>query len=223
VSTDNPTKQPPPLAFVDTETTGLDPFLHEAWEIAVIFRDGGLDTEHTFRIKPDLTNADPKALEVNRFHERTGAPGWQWQERRKTAERVYGLLNGAVIIGSNPAFDAEMLTHLFGRYYDNPRPWHYRAEDITTLAAGFRYGQASTGALGDDFTLPGDFPQQPYSSYTLSRAVGVEPPAKDVAHTALGDARWAKSVYDAVTFQPGDRKPDVLGFGRRSEYADGAA
>jgi len=219
MSTESTTKQVAPLAFVDTETTGLDPFQHDPWEIAVIFRDGDLDTEHVFRIEPDLTNADPKALEINRYHERTSAPGWQWQDRQKTAERMYGLLNGVVMVGSNPAFDAEMLTHLFGRYYDNPRPWLYRTVDIAILAAGYRFGQA----VGGDFLFPADYPQPPYKSYELSRAVGVEPPAKDVAHTALGDARWAKAVYDAVAEIPGTPKPDVLGFGRRSDYTTGGA
>ena len=92
-----------------------------------------------------------------------------------------------------------MLAHLFGRYYADPKPWHYRPIDIATLAAGYRYGQAASGAYGGDFTFPTDYPQVPYRSYELSRAVGVEPPAKAEAHTALGDARWAKAVYDAVT------------------------
>lgn len=223
MSTSSPRKQPPPLAFLDTETTGLDPFVHDPWEIAVIFREGDLDTEHTFRIEPDLTNADPKALDINRYYERTSADGWQWEDRQKTAARLYGLLNGVVLVGSNPSFDAEMLTHLFGRYYAEPKPWLYRTVDIATLAAGYRYGQGKSGAYGGDFAFQADYPQVPYKSYELSRAVGVEPPAKDVAHTALGDARWAKAVYDAVTRQAGDPTPDVLGFGRRSEYIGGVA
>jgi DNA polymerase III epsilon subunit-like protein len=40
------------------------------------------------------------------------------------------------------------------------------------------------------------------SSKWLSRKVGVEPPGEGVAHTALGDARWARDVYDAVTGGP---------------------
>lgn len=199
MSTESTTKPVTPLVFGDTETTGLDHFTHEAWEIALIVRRDGIDTEYEFHLRPDLTDADPTALEINRYHERTSAPDWTWDDPHLAVTRMYSLLNGAILIGSNPAFDAEMLTHLFGRYYANPRPWHYRTIDIATLAAGYRHGQAASGAYGGDFAFQADYPQLPYKSYELSRAVGVEPPAKDVAHTALGDARWARDVFDAVT------------------------
>jgi len=199
----------PPLAFVDTETTGLDPFLHEAWEIAVIFSEGDLDTEHVFRIKPDLTNASPKALEINRYHERTSAPGWKWDNAGSATERLHGLLKDVVLVGSNPSFDAAMLSRLFGMHHPNwkadPAPWLYRTIDIATLAAGYRYGQAASGRYGGDFAFSSDYPQLPYKSYDLSRAVGVDPPTADVAHTALGDARWARDVYLTVT--GGERVP----------------
>jgi hypothetical protein len=43
---------------------------------------------------------------------------------------------------------------------------------------------------------------KPISSRWLSRQVGVEPPGEGVAHTALGDARWARDVHDAITRDP---------------------
>lgn len=203
MNTNSTSGQHLPLAFVDTETVGLDPFLHDAWEYAVILRRDGADTEYEFRIQPDLTNADPKALEINRYHERTSDQGWSWDDRRTAAGRLYSLLNGAVIVGSNPSFDAEMLTHLFGRYYDNPRPWHYRTIDITTLGVGALYGRASEWTRKDcDASWYGKVAKAvgwPWKSYDVSRHVEVEPPAKKVAHTALGDARWARDVWDAVT------------------------
>ena len=187
------------LAFVDTETTGLDPFLHDVWEVAVIVREGGHDTEHTFRLRPAcFADADPKALEINRYMERVTAPGWKWDDRQPAARQLYRLLDGAVMVGSNPAFDAEFLAHFFGSYFEKPKPWHYRTIDVATLAAGRQYGLAVAltgvgGELRDD-----DLPTLPFSSYGLSRWAGIEPPAPDVAHTALGDARWARDLWDAL-------------------------
>jgi hypothetical protein len=113
------------------------------------------------------------------------------------------VLDGAVLIGSNPAFDAEMLTHLFGRYFTQPRPWHYRTVDIVTLAVGSLYGRASERTRNDcDAAWYGKVARAvgwPWKSHDVSRLVQVEPPAADVAHTALGDASWARDVYDTVT------------------------
>lgn len=196
-------KKPKLLAFVDCETIGLDPFVHDAWEIAVILRADGRDEEHVFRIKPDLSNADPQALEINRFHERTSAPDWRWNEPHIVATRLHYLLEGAVLVGSNPAFDADMIRNLFARYYGDAAPWHYRTVDIVTLAVGSLYGRASERTRNDcDATWYGKVARAvgwPWKSYDVSRHVQVEPPAAEVAHTALGDARWARDVWDAVT------------------------
>jgi DNA polymerase III epsilon subunit-like protein len=200
MTTETSTNHPPPVAFVDTETTGLDPFQHDAWEIAVILRKPGeADQEAVFYLEPDLTHADPKALEINRYHERVKMEDWSWGKPQDVARDLYRLLDGAVLVGSNPAFDADMISNIFTRYYWHPKPWHYRTVDIATLAAGYRFGQRDSGAYGGDFAFPGDLPSLPFSSRGLSRAVGVEPPGEGVAHTALGDAIWARDVYDAVT------------------------
>jgi DNA polymerase III epsilon subunit-like protein len=200
--TTRPIKPPRILAFTDCETTGLDPFLHDPWEIAVILRHDGHDEEHVFRIEPDLTNADPEALRMNRYYERTSDPDWKWDDRETAARHLYELLTRAVLIGSNPAFDAEMLTHLLGRYFDEPRPWHYRTIDVVTLAAGSLYGRAAERArrgVGAWFPRITAVLGWPWRSYDVSRLVEVEPPAPDVGHTALPDARWVRDLWDQIT------------------------
>lgn len=203
MSTSRPTKKPTLLAFVDCETIGLDTFLHDAWEIAVILRVDGRDEEHVFRIEPDLSHADPQALEINRYHERTSAPDWEWDDPRGAAALLHSILDGAVLVGSNPAFDADMIRNLFARYYGDAAPWHYRTVDIVTLAVGSLYGRAAERTRNDcDATWYSKVTKAvgwPWKSHDVSRHVQVEPPAPEVAHTALGDARWARDVFDAVT------------------------
>lgn len=45
--------------------------------------------------------------------------------------------------------------------------------------------------------LDPDNARPPWKSDALSRAVGVDPEQFD-RHTALGDAYWAKAIYEAV-------------------------
>ncbi|MYR30566.1 MULTISPECIES: exonuclease domain-containing protein [unclassified Streptomyces] len=189
------------LAFIDTETTGLDPARHEAWEVAVIVRENDTpDVEHTFRIKPRrFADADPKALEINRYVERVDTPDWWWNDRQDAALCIHTLLHRAVMIGSNPAFDAAFLAALLGEFHAVRNPWHYRTVDVATLAAGWKYGTVGVIHQVGGKRFASDEIGIPFSSRDLSRWVGVEPPGDGVAHTALGDARWARDVWDAAT------------------------
>lgn len=197
------------LAFGDCETTGLDQFRHEAWEVAFILCRDGKQEERVWHIQPRwLPEADPKALEINRYEERTSAPGWAWDNPYRAAREIWTCLDGAVILGSNPSFDTGMLTSLIEHYAQRRPTWHYRPIDVPTMAAGWLH--AKYGASGGQSMEDGELEAvtHPFSSYRLSQALGVEPPEGDDAHTALGDARWIKALYDSITLVD-HRDPDT--------------
>lgn len=220
MSTETTAKPAPPLAFVDCETTHLDPRRGNVWEIAVIRRRAdGVDCEYLWQVRPDLTEADPEALAIGRYEERFAVPDdcdaievmASGPPLKSTLPEILfdlqDALKDAVIVGSNPGFDVAFLTKLL-QAHSRKLPWHYRPIDITTLAVGALYGRASEWTRKDcDATWYSKVTKAvgwPWKSYEASRHVEVEPPAKDVAHTALGDARWARDVWDAVTV------PDVF-------------
>jgi hypothetical protein len=212
MNTETTTKHAPPLAFVDCETLGLDPEKHAMWELAVIRRADGTDTEHLWQIKPakwETEAADPQALDINGYRDRMTLPD-DYQvgdmthacglphpmKRDELRDTLRELLDGAVLIGSNPAFDAAFL-----RVFLDAAPWHYRTIDVATLAAGRKLGLVDMALQVGSKPLDSDTVGFPFSSRDLSRWVGVEPPGDGVAHTALGDARWARDVFDAVRGQ----------------------
>jgi hypothetical protein len=63
--------------------------------------------------------------------------------------------------------------------------WHYHIEDVPTLALGWLYGTGKP--------IP-----EVRKSDAISLAAGVDPTKYD-RHTALGDCRWIRDLFDAVT------------------------
>lgn len=198
------------VVFIDCETTGLDPERHEVWELALIFRAGEDWHEVEYQVPVDLTRADPTGLRVGRFYERRAAiepladnlaalcrvrhdgdkwvtgltPSWH-------ANKIAQILDGRHLVGAVPSFDAAFLSRWLTRY-GQAATWHYHLIDVEALAAGFIVGRWSRSDEAEDqaVTLPWD-------SETLSLAVGIDPDRFE-RHTALGDARWAKAIYDVV-------------------------
>lgn len=166
------------VAFVDTETLGLDADVHPVWEIGLILPDG---VEYTWQVKVtdrELSLAHPRALEIGRFAERynkTDEP----RPRSWIARSLVEIIEpGLHLAGAVVSFDEERLRRLLWAEGYTP-PWHYHLVDVEALGAG---------ALG----IP-----PPWSSAELSMGLGVDPDAFE-RHTALGDARWAKALYVAA-------------------------
>lgn len=171
--------------FLDCETLGLDR-LAPIWEFAAIrIADDGTEVgrEH-FMIRHDPRDwiaTMPDAF-VRDYHARYDPSRalQRWTAGRRIADIVAG---GAVIAGSNPAFDMERLTDLLHAEGFEPG-WHYHPTDVPTMAIGWL---AARGQL-----IP-----KPWKSDALSRAVGIDPDAHG-RHTAMGDVLWTRDLYNAM-------------------------
>jgi hypothetical protein len=192
-----------PLVFLDTETTGVHPG-RQVWEVAMIRRDADGERETQFFIGVDLKRADPFGLKVGGFYERhpygqylsglrTTVPSWDEMEdgpdyynSYKAAELVAQWTHGAHIVGAVPNFDTEVLSKMLRESELTPA-WHYHLIDVEALAVGYLHGKGWS-----EFALP-------WNSDDLNAQLGLDPVPDDERHTALGDARWAMRIYDAVT------------------------
>lgn len=182
------------VAFVDTETTGLDPLRHPIWEIAIITDDDEWVSQVRLR-DYELKLADPIALEINHFHERYDAETALPVE--VAAEIIERRLQGRHIVGAVPSFDEERIRLLCnlqlraGRPPDGRYPWHYHLIDVEAMVVGWlARAEAREGVPVR--------PALPWDSSKLSLAVGVDPAVFEPKHSALADARWAKAMYEAM-------------------------
>lgn len=191
------------VAFIDTETLGLQARTHAIWEIAIIVPDGPDAGEHLWQqsVRSWLERADPVALDINGFHDRydeSSALGW-----RESTDRFMRLLEGRHLVGAVPSFDEERLRHQVSIYHGEIQrmPWHYHLIDVEALAVGYLSAVDYVRQV-HNFNVwvdpPTDPPSLPWCSDDLSRAIGVLPPEGADRHTALADARWAKAIYEKV-------------------------
>ena len=165
-----------PLAFIDLETTGIDPSVHEIIEIGVLrARQTGDPKEPLVEIDrfciqviPEhIDRADPKALSVNHYHER------EWKEAIPFLEATTILdekLRGHVIVAQNVAFDVGFLMRAYeqvGKSLD--RVVHYHKLDLASLAMGREYWNPV------------------YRRFTLNELAVNSSVGNTRAHTALSD------------------------------------
>jgi DNA polymerase III epsilon subunit family exonuclease len=100
-----------PVVVLDTETTGLDPKVHEILEIAIVALDGTvlLDT----KVKPvNIEVASPEALKINGYNEADWADAPTFDEIK---DKVMEALKHKIIVGQNPQFDRNFVVEALDR------------------------------------------------------------------------------------------------------------
>lgn len=104
------------LVFVDVETTGLSPDIHEIIEVAALVIDGKNFNEiksFSCKIKPEhIERAEKEALKIN------GYSPEKWREvipAKEAFNKVANISPNGVITGWDVAFDWEFLEHAFTR------------------------------------------------------------------------------------------------------------
>lgn len=159
-----------PLCFIDTETTGLDPRIHQPYEVCY-WREQN-PQPITFRLSHTLDLADPAALKIGNYFGR----GFKPMEHPASRDALLSALWGVTLVGSNPAFDAAMMTRVLG-----VAVWHHRMIDVA---------QAGMWVFG------WDRPKGLADVRLALLARGHDIPEPD--HTAEGDVRTTRAVYEAL-------------------------
>lgn len=200
------------VCFIDTETTSLDAETGEIWEVALIERRPRtesaahaagfhyVDVEHRWLLPVDLTHADPVSLEIGGFAARhpqghemscfTGDVAGHEDHVLTPIEsfvaQLMALTEGAHIVGAVISFDDERLRRLLRHKAGLESRWHYHTIDIEAMTVGFLLGHGILSPV-----------QLPWKSTELSLAVGVDPTRYET-HTALGDARHVRDLWDVM-------------------------
>lgn len=162
------------LCYVDVESTGLDPRIHQPYEVAWWREDE--DDAHGMWLPHSLEYADPNALAIGNYWERMGGP---WPGRnggQHEKDRLIHVLQGVTLVGSNPAFDAAMLTRFIGAPV-----WHYRTINVADVAMTVFDWHRPRGlaAIVEHLQVRGHRIPEP-------------------DHTAGGDVRATRAVYVAL-------------------------
>ncbi len=172
------------LAFIDLETTGLDPRKHEIIEIGGLIvkqipeagRGPALEviSEFEFKVKPkNLELADPEALRINGYNDAE----WLFAVDLEQALKVLAeKAAGANIVGQNVIFDWLFLQEAFAKT-GITNTMHYHKIDVIPMAFAKFYH---------------DDQMQNFNLRALAEKLGVK---NERAHTALADVKTTFEIY----------------------------
>ncbi len=171
------------LAFVDIETTGLDPDKNEIISIGCVLvsqdwtkSSPAFETleEFELKIKPEhIENADPVALRVNGYNEADWVFGYTLLEAMKIFSKK---TEGAIMLAHNITFDYLFIDRAF-RTTGIENKMHYHKLDTISIAFA---------------KLHGDEDIDRFSLRNLGEHFKIE---NKNAHTALSDARATFELY----------------------------
>lgn len=172
------------FAFIDLETTGLEPARHEILEIACLVakpeavpgRGPKLSVVDEFevRVKPEhLERADPEALRINGYND----ADWLFAaDLRLGLEPLVAKTENAVMVGQNVSFDwafLERAAETTGLQFK----MHYHRIDLLSMAFARLYHNLEIDKL---------------SLRALAEYFKIENPR---AHTALADIRVTYQIF----------------------------
>lgn len=172
------------LAFLDTETTGLNPDIHEIIQIGAVVvsqtlsDDGKVSfeviEEFELKVKPEhIDLADPVALRINGYDE----ADWVFAYTLKEAMTILASkTKDMIMVAHNAHFDLNFFDRAWKKT-EITNPMHVYALDTISIAYAKLYGRADV----DKFSLR-----------FLSQYLGIE---NKNAHTALSDARTTFELY----------------------------
>lgn len=168
-----------PLAWVDTETTGLDADHNDILEIFIarVELDGQEKVFHSRVQMARPENAHPKALEIN------GYTPEKWEGASSSLEvfskiHELGLLQDCILAGHNVGFDAAFINATYKRLGIHSRV-DYHLFDTVTLALEHLKPYIKSVSL-----------------VHVCVALGIP---VDNAHTAQADCRMAMAVHHRLT------------------------
>jgi len=161
-------------------------------DTAIIVRNPLSDDEFQWFVQVDLWEADPTSLNIGGYYTRHPNPynidGAMLGEQKVFTWRDLGpivaeIMRDAIVVGAVPWFDTDGIAQPLQQRGLIPT-WHYHLVDVETLAAG---------RLG---LLP------PWNFDSILAAYDLKYRKED-RHTALGDARMCRDLYDKVMLDAG--------------------
>lgn len=172
------------LAFIDLETTGLDPHRHEIIEMAcvitkplVLGREAEVLEEWSVKVRPQhLATAEAEALRINGYNE----ADWLFAvDLPQAVKTLMTKADGCIMVGQNVSFDWSFLS---------------RALLATGIANQLHYAKLDLISMVFAKCYHLDKPER-FNLWSLAQHFGVK---NEQAHTALSDARATFEIYQKL-------------------------